>query len=702
MLSVNFAEIIVPSVSSGILLIAGIIFYIMYKSFHEVSYRLLVVFMIFALIYTLLETVIVYLGVFRESFTTAVQLNRLQQLCTTLFIPLIPLLLNRLLKISPLRRRVNAGLGWFGAVFSTTVVAIAFSAPDYFLSVTDQSSLASVTPAAFGRGVTGIVHHIRDGVLIFYLIYAAASLVIDAVRYPGKKSHVLLLFIGLGTVTVFGVGDLLYEFLRIYPGFFPKIQYSRAIIGMTLFALFAVVSMASRFIHEVHDFHTLVPGLQKGSQQALRLAHFDIVTGLPNRNAFEEQMGILLTRMKRQKSGSSHSILYIDIDDFKAMKISLGYSQGDAFLKIFIRRIQQCIRDSDILFRAGADEFLLIIHDIKNPSDAAVVASKIIQETNLPVNISNEVIYTTISIGITMVPEDGDETVILTRNAHSALCDAKKTKNTYRFFTKTMEHEAFHRIRITSALRDAIEENRFSVVYQPIVTAAGEVKSAEALLRWNDPEMGEVPPDDFIKIAEESGLILPIGAWVLQQVYRDIDKFSRFSGMHISINLSTKQLHQNHLNDVLKSLEGPYRSAVDQLQFEITETSFIENLEENMAAITLLRDTGYTIAIDDFGTGYSSLSYLRDLPIQVIKIDRSFVRNIPGRKKDNALLRTIIALAKQLDLTVIAEGVELKAQFEFLIEAGCDYFQGFYFSKPLIREQFMDFVQARLSMQQKN
>lgn len=702
MLSVNFAEIIIPSAASGILLIAGITFFAMYRSFHEVSYRLLALFMALTFFYTVLETVIVFLGVFRENFTTAVQLNRLQQLCTTLFIPLIPLLLDRLLKIPPFRWRVNAVLGWFGTIFSTAVVVISFAAPEYFLSVTDQSSLASVTPAAFGRGVTGIVHHIRDGVLIFYLIYAAASLVIDAVRNSEKKNHAVLLFIGLGLMTLFGIGDLLSEFLHFYPGFFPNIQYSRAIIGLTLFALFAVVSMALRFIHEVRDFHTLLPDSRNGSRQPLRLAYFDIVTGLPNRNAFEEQIGILLTRMKRQKSCSSHAVLYIDIDDFKAMKTNLGYSQGDAFLKIFIRRIQQCIRESDLLFRAGADEFLLIIHDIKNPSDAAVVASKIIQEANSPVNIGGEVIYTTISIGITMFPEDGDDIIILTRNAHSALCDAKKTKNTYRFFTKTMEHEAFHRIRITSALRDAIEENRFSVVYQPIVTAAGEVKSAEALLRWNDPEMGEVLPDDFIKIAEDSGLILPIGAWVLQQVYRDIDKFSRFSGMHISINLSTKQLRQSHLNQALQALETIPYHATSQLQFEITETSFIENLEENIAAITLLRDTGYTIAIDDFGTGYSSLSYLRDLPIQIIKIDRSFVQNIPGHKKDDILLRTIIALAKQLELTIIAEGVESKAQFEFLIEAGCDYFQGFYFSKPLIREQFMDFVQARLSMQQKN
>jgi diguanylate cyclase (GGDEF)-like protein/PAS domain S-box-containing protein len=416
------------------------------------------------------------------------------------------------------------------------------------------------------------------------------------------------------------------------------------------------------------------------------LATRDPLTELPNRVLFNDRLeqGIVAAR----RSGQSLALMFIDLDRFKNINDSLGHEVGDLLLKEVAARMQDCIRKGDTLSRLGGDEFVVTLEGLQQAEDAAQVAAKIIKALARPFEIAGYALNTSCSIGISIFPEDADDDRTLMKNADTAMYHAKeKGRNNYQFFSPEMNVRAVERHSLETALRAALERNEFTLHYQPQVDLrSGKVVGVEALLRWHHPERGMLGPATFIAVAEESGLIEPIGQWVLRTACQRAKAWQEagYPPLKIAVNISARQLNRPRefsrgLSRILSTtgLDPRY------LELEMTESLLLHNADENIAMLRKLGHDGVRIAVDDFGTGYSSLAYLRQLPIDTLKIDRSFVRDLESDPEDAAIIHAIVAMAHSLGLLVTAEGVETRGQLEALARIGCDEYQGYLFSKPL-------------------
>jgi diguanylate cyclase (GGDEF)-like protein/PAS domain S-box-containing protein len=416
------------------------------------------------------------------------------------------------------------------------------------------------------------------------------------------------------------------------------------------------------------------------------LATRDPLTELPNRVLFNDRLeqGILTAR----RSGQSLALLFIDLDRFKNINDSLGHQVGDLLLKEVANRMHGCIRKGDTLSRLGGDEFVVTLEGLQHAEDAAQVAAKIIEMLARPFEIADHSLNTSCSIGISIFPFDADDDRTLMKNADTAMYHAKeKGRNNYQFFSPEMNVRAVERHTLETALRQAIEREEFVLHYQPQVDIrSGRVVGMEALLRWVHPERGLLAPATFIAVAEESGLIEPIGQWVLRSACQRAKAWldAGYPPIRVAVNISARQLvrpreFSRGISRVLSAagLDPHY------LELEMTESLLLQNADENIAVLRKLGQEGVRIAVDDFGTGYSSLSYLRQLPIDKLKIDRTFVRDIESDPEDAAIIQAVVAMAHSLELQVTAEGVESRGQLEALARLGCDEYQGYLFSKPL-------------------
>lgn len=415
-----------------------------------------------------------------------------------------------------------------------------------------------------------------------------------------------------------------------------------------------------------------------------RLAHYDVLTDLPNRSLFQERLTQAIAHAKRNQQ--IIGVLFMDLDGFKNVNDSMGHVAGDQLLKVVAKRIKTCIREEDTLARLGGDEFTLILENLKSPECASQIADEILNTFKEPIRLSNHEIFITTSIGISLYPDDGINVDTLLKNADVAMYHAKDGgKNAYNYFTEMMQILAKERHKMENYLRHAIQRNEFSLVYQPRVDAiTHRIISLEVLCRWQQPDMGHVSPEKFIPLAEETGLIIPIGLWVMEtacQQYRQW-QLKNIAPEQISVNLSGRQFQDKKLlADILSILKNTGVSS-NCLELELTESSLMENPENCIKILQHLKKEGIEIAVDDFGTAYSSLTYLKRFPVSVLKIDRSFIRDIPEDKDDIAITRSIISLASHMNLTVVAEGVETKEQLNFLKQNNCDQIQGYYFSQP--------------------
>jgi len=416
------------------------------------------------------------------------------------------------------------------------------------------------------------------------------------------------------------------------------------------------------------------------------LATRDPLTELPNRVLFNDRLeqGIVAAR----RTGQSLALLFIDLDRFKNINDSLGHQVGDQLLKQVAGRMMDCIRKGDTLSRLGGDEFVVTLEGLQQAEDAAQVATKIIKALSRPFEIGIHTLNTSCSTGISIFPLDADDERALMKNADTAMYHAKeKGRNNYQFFSPEMNTRAVERHTLETALRQAIERQQFKLYYQPLIDMhSGKVIGVEALLRWDHPQRGLLAPGTFMAVAEESGLIEPIGQWVLRTACQRAKAWqdAGYPPLKIAVNISARQLIRPRefargLSRVLSAtgLEPRY------LELEMTESLLIQNAEENIAMLRKLGQDGMRIAVDDFGTGYSSLSYLRQLPIDTLKIDRSFVRDIESDPEDAAIIQAIVAMAHSLGLQVTAEGVETRGQLEALSRLGCDEYQDYLFSRPL-------------------
>jgi len=431
----------------------------------------------------------------------------------------------------------------------------------------------------------------------------------------------------------------------------------------------------------------------KSTEDKLRhLALHDSLTGLPNRLSFNEHLDRVIKHADRNRLNSA--VLFLDLDRFKTINDSLGHPVGDALLIEVATRLKACLRNEDTIARLGGDEFTIIMEDILIPEDAAKVAEKIIRSLSAPVEIDDHQFYATTSIGISLYPKDGTNVTELVKNADAAMYRAKESgRNCYEFYSSELATTAVARLELEGELRKAIDNKDFILHYQPQFNLkTEEITGAEALIRWTHPDRGLIYPDEFIPLAEETGLINQIGEIALRKACQQLKLWHSKGWMipKISVNVAGQQIHNGQFLPLIKETLSITNIHPSSIEIELTETTLMHNTEETIKALSQLKSMGVTISIDDFGTGYSSLSYLKTLPIQRIKIDRSFVQDLPSDTNDIAITRAIIALSSALDLDVIAEGVETQEQLQFLMSEHCIQAQGYLFSEPLPAKQLFE------------
>ncbi|WP_070094746.1 bifunctional diguanylate cyclase/phosphodiesterase [Pseudomonas sp. GTC 16473] len=419
-------------------------------------------------------------------------------------------------------------------------------------------------------------------------------------------------------------------------------------------------------------------------------AHHDPLTGLPNRTLFENRLQGVLTCA--QVSNRQGAVLFLDLDRFKHINESLGHPVGDLLLKGIAQRLKEQVRDVDTVARLGGDEFIILLPGLHKPSDASTIANKLLACFNAPFQAGEHEFFTSASIGISLYPQDGTDVSTLIRNADAAMYRSKaKGRNRVEAYTRDLTAQASERIALEHELRRAVERNEMSLCFQPKLSLKTQsLVGAEALIRWSHPTFGEVPPEHFIHLAEENGTILQLGDWVLEQACRQMQAWKQHYQPFgpLSINLAGAQLRHPHLARRIEQLLKHHQLKAGDLQLEITENFIMSQAEEALAVLYQLKKLGVQLAIDDFGTGYSSLSYLKRLPLDILKIDKSFIRGLPDDPHDAAIARAIIALGRSMQLTIIAEGVENQAQQRFLAAEGCEQIQGYIVSLPLPPEEF--------------
>ncbi|WP_207458084.1 EAL domain-containing protein [Azospirillum sp. SYSU D00513] len=441
--------------------------------------------------------------------------------------------------------------------------------------------------------------------------------------------------------------------------------------------------------------------LERSNEHVQRLAYHDTLTGLPNRALFADRAAHALHCAAAD--GRGLAMLFLDLDHFKMVNDTLGHRTGDELLVEVAGRLRGAIRPSDTVARMGGDEFVILAEGLAGTREAANEAAhraeRILEELSRPMLLDGHTLHVSGSVGIAVYPDDGTDAASLLKNADTAMYAAKQAgRNTMRFFSPSMTRAAEQRLALEHALRKAIDAGELSLVYQPKVSVAtGALCGVEALVRWRHPERGWIPPVEFIPVAEETGLIEPLGAWVLEEACRTIAGWdaARLGPLHVAVNVAAAQVNRGDLTGLINSLTRRHRIDPTLLEAEITETAVIGDTARAFTTLNSLRSLGVSVALDDFGTGYSSLIYLRRLDIDTIKIDRSFLGDAQSGSRDAEIIRQMIKLAKTLQLSVVAEGVETADQVAFLKDAGCDIMQGYHIARPMPLADLRAWVAAR-------
>lgn len=423
----------------------------------------------------------------------------------------------------------------------------------------------------------------------------------------------------------------------------------------------------------------------QNGQQLVYQANHDALTQLPNRALMWDRLNHAITKATR--ANTLIALIFMDLDRFKTVNDRLGHSAGDGLLKAVARRLTKSVREEDTVSRLGGDEFIIILENIQDPNLVSVAARKITQSFTKPFFVDGHEIFVTTSIGISLYPKDGDDAESLIKNADTAMYRTKKQgRNNLEFYAEEMNVQALERLKMEQQLRYALDRGELELYYQPQVDpATGTIKAVEALLRWHHPRYGLVLPAKFIPIAEETGSILNIGQWVLSTACTQLRRWHDlgYSDLRIAVNLSVRQIRQSDLSNSVASALAESKLAPECLELEITESLFMDNVDNSIAVLNAIKAQGVTLGIDDFGTGFSSLNYLKQFPVDVLKIDKLFICDIVNNPSDAAIASAIIAMGHGLNLSVIAEGVENEAQLSFLRTQSIDGYQGYHFSRAL-------------------
>ena len=438
--------------------------------------------------------------------------------------------------------------------------------------------------------------------------------------------------------------------------------------------------------------------LKDAELQMEQLAFYDVLTGLANRRLFRARLESYLST---EASPSPHiALMFLDMDQFKRVNDTLGHDAGDLLLQNVAKRLQHCVSETDIVSRIGGDEFTILLTDVQSSHETSLIAEKLLLALADPIDINGQDIKTSVSIGITFAPTDATDADILMRNADLAMYRAKELgRNNYQYFSAEMNHSILENIELEKALTTALEEDQFTLAFQPKIDLnSSRITGMETLLRWQHPTKGTIMPDRFIPVAEETGQIVEIGRWVLKRSCQTLAELIHKGLLPdkaiVAVNLSARQFSDSKLIEQIEQALLQSGIHPHNLELEITESTLMEDIDKAIDILQKIQQLGISIAIDDFGTGYSSLSYIKRLPINVLKVDRSFVMDIPQDKNDVEITAAVIAMAHKLNLTVVAEGVETNEQLNFLLQNKCNQGQGYLFSRPLYYEQYQYFLQT--------
>lgn len=450
---------------------------------------------------------------------------------------------------------------------------------------------------------------------------------------------------------------------------------------------------------------------KSAEERISHMAYYDSLTGLPNRHLLQDRLEMCISQYERHKQITA--IIFLDIDDFKRINDTLGHRTGDFLLQEFAERLNECIRATDTVSRQiiydnegstvsrlGGDEYTILASNIKNDRDAARVAQRLMNIISYPFTIGEQELFITASMGIAICPNDGSDVETLLKNADTAMYHAKgKGKNNFQFYEESMNARLMKRLELEGELRKAIHEDELLLHYQPRIDArTGQISSMEALVRWERPGKGLVSPGEFIPVAEDTGLIVPLGEWVLKTACRQ-NKAWQDAGLppiSISVNISGKQFQKDNFLEKISNIIKDSTLNPKWLELEITENVLMHHAKITEEILQTIKKMGVRLSMDDFGTGYSSFNYLKSFPLDIIKIDKSFIDEIPQNPNDAAIVNAIISMAHNLNLHVVAEGVELEQQQIFLRDHGCDEIQGYYYSRPLPEKEFAEFFEKSI------
>ncbi|MEZ4483888.1 MAG: EAL domain-containing protein [Syntrophotaleaceae bacterium] len=437
---------------------------------------------------------------------------------------------------------------------------------------------------------------------------------------------------------------------------------------------------------------------QAASEKYQRLAFYDQLTGLPNRSLLRDRLEQYLAEAKR--FGHLMGVVFLDLDRFKYINDSMGHAAGDTLLQMAAQRMQNCLRNNDTVARFAGDEFVIILSGFRDLQNLPSIAQKLLRTLAEPYQLNGREIFTTASLGIATYPNDGISAENLMRNADTAMYAAKDANgNTYRLFSQEMDRKLSQRLKMENSLRQALLRKEFQLLYQPQFDMRnGQLVGVEALVRWNHPEKGPLTPNHFIQLAEETGLIAPLGEWIMEEACRQWHHWPQLNDrpLQLAINLTSRQFKQESLIAELKAFLETTGLPPGCLELEITESTLMQNAELAGPLLRQIKSLGLKLSIDDFGSGYFSLAFLQNLPIDRLKIDPAFVQGGPKDQGHATILTTIIDLARNMDLELIAEGVESSDQIDFLLNKGCHIGQGYYFAEPLNSSDLLDLIETLL------
>lgn len=596
-----------------------------------------------------------------------------RELSLLLFVVITPYYMNRIFAIRERIKNVNRVLFWIGIIATAAMASIAAYNPDLLVAWPNRDG---TTGGHFGiiydvRNM-GPLLIIRNSIMTAYLLYSTGVVLFSGLRRnePHRYARSLIVCVVLS----YFVFSYLYSILFARnPAGYGSIPYPHFGLGIVIFIIF----MTSGTISNIIDNYSQLVNVKKNVN---KIVLYDMLTDIPNRISFIRDLRSALEETRTH--GGAFSLLFLDIDDFQNLNECYGESVGDEILRKFSARLIDLFGRAGYLYRIGGDDFVFLLRDSRREDDAKNLADRIITSLRNPFLVSGVSYPVTASIGILYVPRDGADHEEILKNAYSVIRSAKKIKNTCEVFSLGLLDDSFNRIRTVNILRDNINRDRFTLYYQPVVDSDENIFYAEALLRCTDENQPLGGPGRFIPLIEKAGMAKEVDNMVVRKAFHDMELHVK-NRFNISINLSTDQLVNQKYSKFLSSFAAQHGIENRQIILEVTENQLMANLSSARDSLTKLRNSGFAVAIDDFGTGFSSLAYLAELPVDFIKLDMIFVQSIPGDLRKEAMARHIIELAHSLDLKVVAEGFELREQFDFFRELGCDYFQGFLFLRPM-------------------